>query len=228
MRAAVAELFGMVEENPARARLCVVEALAGGVRTTASRETLLRTSATALETRYRLDTGVEMPEQLAGQVATAAVAGLVHSRLVAPGVEGWNALVGRAMYAIVLPYLGPGAAREELERPPPPARDPAGARPSVVHGSAGFRMTYRTLRVLQAVAEHPGRSNREVAARAGAVDPGQISKLLGRLERAGIVQNGAPRSAENGGGQRGRPTPNEWLLTQSGEALLGIHREPRR
>ena len=47
-----------------------------------------------------------------------------------------------------------------------------------------MRLTYRTVRVLGAVGEHPGASNREIAERAGISDQGQISKLLyapGRL-----------------------------------------------
>ncbi len=47
-----------------------------------------------------------------------------------------------------------------------------------------MRLTYRTARVLEGVAEQPGASNRMVADYAGVIDPGQISKLLARLERA--------------------------------------------
>jgi len=54
-------------------------------------------------------------------------------------------------------------------------------------------MTYRTGRVLAAIAELGGRgsdpSNREVAIAAGVLDEGQMSKLLKRLEGLGLIEN---------------------------------------
>ncbi len=41
-----------------------------------------------------------------------------------------------------------------------------------------MRLTYRTARVLMAIAERPGSNNREVGNRGEVVDQGQISKLL--------------------------------------------------
>lgn len=74
-----------------------------------------------------------------------------------------------------------------------------------------MRITYRTLRALSVIGEHPGMSNRAVADRAGVADQGQMSKLLARLERLGLVRNAA----------EGYPTgvPNEWCLTSRGEEV---------
>ena len=71
-----------------------------------------------------------------------------------------------------------------------------------------MRLTYRTARVLACIAQQPGASNRAVAERAGVTDPGQISKLLRRLEGLGLVVN------TGGGHQSG--TPNVWELTLLG------------
>ena len=71
-----------------------------------------------------------------------------------------------------------------------------------------MRLTYRTARVLQCIAELPGASNREVAESAGVTDPGQISKLLRRLERLGLTAN-------TGGGHLSGE-PNAWKLTPLG------------
>jgi hypothetical protein len=75
-----------------------------------------------------------------------------------------------------------------------------------------MRLTYRTTRVLECIAELGGRgsapSNREVAQSAGVADPGQISKLLRRLERLGLTVN------TGGGHQSGEP--NAWKLTPLG------------
>ena len=64
----------------------------------------------------------------------------------------------------------------------------------------GIQPTYRTLRVLAAIATHPGASNREVADFAGVLDEGQISKLLKRLESLGLIENtgeGQPKGKPN-------------------------------
>ena len=71
-----------------------------------------------------------------------------------------------------------------------------------------MRLTYRTALVLQCIAERPLASNRLVASSAGVADPGQISKLLRRLERLGLAVN------TGGGHQSGEP--NAWKLTALG------------
>jgi DNA-binding MarR family transcriptional regulator len=125
-------------------------------------------------------------------------------------------LLPELMSMIALPYLGAEAATAELERelPPLPAslvREPG---PIAVPASeqVGARLTYRTVRVLRAIAELPAGSNRDVAERAGIVDQGQISKILTRLEYQGLVVN-------RGGTGPARGAPNSWWLTERGEQL---------
>ena len=80
-----------------------------------------------------------------------------------------------------------------------------------------MRLTYRTLRVLAAIADHPRASNREIADGAEVADQGQISKLLSRLESLGLIHN-------HGAGQPSG-APNAWNLTPRGEEIhlaLGI------
>jgi DNA-binding IclR family transcriptional regulator len=73
------------------------------------------------------------------------------------------------------------------------------------------RLTYRTMRVIQAVAEQPGASNYEISRRAGVSDQGQISKLLGRLARLGLLAN-------TGDGQA-KGLANAWRLTSRGRQV---------
>ncbi len=139
-------------------------------------------------------------------------------------------LLGELMALVVLPYLGPQVAREERARPAPaePAPAPAPAPlPVPAPGSkrggrylpldpeqpraSSLRMTYRTALVLEAIARAPGVSNLDVAHHAQVNDQGQISKLLSRLERHGLVQN-------TGRGQT-QGAPNEWRLTPAGQKL---------
>ena len=139
-------------------------------------------------------------------------------------------LFGVLMNLILLPYLGPSAARRELTRPVPKVQ--TGTESLHPGGTSGdgagggrvgiprYRLTYRTARVLTAIAESPGASNREVAARAGVVDQGQISKLLGRLLRLGLIANTGESSA--------RGAPNAWRLTELGERVEQRCRRPLR
>ena len=73
-----------------------------------------------------------------------------------------------------------------------------------------LRLTYRTLRVLGAIAERPGASNREVAHAAGITDQGQFSRVLARLQSSGLIVNESEGSVG---------TPNAWLLSPEGEAI---------
>ena len=122
-------------------------------------------------------------------------------------------LTGPLMSMIVLPYLGSAAARRELARPVP-----RGTRTTRVVGpdplrELGMRLTYRTVRVLMAVAAQPGGSNRQVADESGIGDQGQISKLLARLHGLGLIENtGAPTM---------RGAPNSWVLTDRGWEVQG-------
>jgi AcrR family transcriptional regulator len=134
----------------------------------------------------------------------------------APLSELLNPLMG----VIVLPYLGQAAARRELDHPAPrtPARAPGIAKakaeaPTSANPLAGLnmRVTYRTLQVLAVIANTPGASNRQVADGAGVHDQGQISKLLTRLERLGLVRNTGPGQPQG--------APNAWTLTSQGQQV---------
>jgi hypothetical protein len=120
-------------------------------------------------------------------------------------------LFGSLAGIIVLPYLGASVARREMVRPAPPPRSLRPAPGGEGAGASTKRLTYRTTRVLRAIGDYPGASNREVAERAGVVDQGQISKLLGRLEAQGLI--------EKIGEARTRGAPNSWALTERGESL---------
>ncbi len=74
-----------------------------------------------------------------------------------------------------------------------------------------MRLTYRTLMVLSVIAAEPGASNRRVGEAAGAHDQGQISKLLARLSKLGLIHN------SSAGQPRGEP--NSWTLTPRGHEV---------
>jgi AcrR family transcriptional regulator/DNA-binding MarR family transcriptional regulator len=130
-------------------------------------------------------------------------------------VDSLMSLLAPLMGIVVLPYMGQAAARREASRPVPerersaaPNRDPL--------RELDMRLTYRTVRTLLAIAAEPGASNRAVADVAGIADPGQISKLLTRLEHLQLIHN---HSAEH---PRGRP--NSWTLTDKGRQVADSFR----
>ena len=142
-----------------------------------------------------------------------------------PAHEPLTGMFGELMSLITLPYLGSAISRSERSRPLPPLPDtvtaqtttlPPGehAQASVEHdplADVPMRLTYRTARVLEAIALAPGASNRVVAERAGIVDQGQVSKLLARLQRLGLLTNTGEGHTHG--------EPNAWTLTPRGALL---------
>jgi AcrR family transcriptional regulator len=163
---------------------------------------------------------------LLAEGVVGGVLAILHERVRA-GERSLLELCPQLMAMIVLPYLGAAAARRELERPAP--QRPAGM--ALARGDAGaggargaapgspldglpMRLTYRTVSVLRAIAAAPASSNRAIGHAAGVSDQGQISKLLSRLRRLGLVSNDvAPRA---------RGEANSWTLTARGAELVAV------
>ncbi len=234
-----AGLLGMLEfleDEPDMGRLCIVETLGAGARVHERRLTVLDALIGAVdEGRTQSRAAARLPP-LTSEGVVGGVLSVLHSRLLAraPAVSsgapsdgssdevsgnGGGSLLGLCgalMGMIVLPYLGPAAAAKENARPTPER----GTRPRGMSSDPlrdlEMRLTYRTVRVLLAISSGPLASNREVGVAAGIEDQGQISKLLSRLEKLGLIEN-------SGGGQV-RGAPNAWTLTKRGvevEQLVG-------
>jgi AcrR family transcriptional regulator len=212
IRAALLALLGFFDEQPRIARLLVVEWLAAGPRALERRRRLVERIADALdEGRTSAQRGGAALPRLTAEGVVGAVASVLHARIVAPEADAsLSELANPLMSIVVLPYLGPAAARRELERALPARtlepNNGDGAPEEVLKGLK-MRLTYRTIRVLGAVAANPGGSNRTIARAAGVDDQGQISKLLMRLRKLGLVENReAPIKGE----------PNAWTLSLQG------------
>ena len=201
------------DREPALARVCLVESRRGG-------GTVLDYRQQTIEALARIvDQGTgEAP--LANDTVSVTAHGVIggilevlYSRLLKTPDQSLRDLLGELMGMIVLPYRGPAAAQREQARPLPVTLEPAKPRdpetevkdtedPMVLP----MRLTYRTASVLQALAEHPGQSNRQVANRVGIADQGQASKLLSRLSQLGLLTNSGKTKGER----------NEWVLTPTG------------
>lgn len=208
-------LLERLDGDPGVARLCVIETLRAGPAVLERRLRVLEELATIVDQgRSEARTNYGPPPLTAEGIVGGALS-VIHARLLErtesdsgrPLVE----LTGPLMAMIVHPYLGPAAARAELERPAPRARH---SEPHVsVDPFKGLpiRFTYRTARVLATIATTPGASNRHIADHSGISDEGQISRLLGRLSKCELV--------ENQGGGRIKGEPNAWQLTPRGHTI---------
>ncbi len=215
VKAGLAVFLRFLEREPQLGRLLVVHSMGGGAEVLERRAAILEELAAAVDAGRQEAPPDRQPSPLIAEGVVGAVLAILQNRLQSERSERPIELFGSLVSMIVLPYLGAGAARRELLRPPPRIRSGS----SAVAAGAGeggpaprVRLTYRTRRVLRSIGDYPGASNREVAERAGIVDQGQVSKLLGRLEAIGLI--------ERLGERRSRGAPNAWRLSERGERLL--------
>jgi AcrR family transcriptional regulator/DNA-binding MarR family transcriptional regulator len=227
VRAGLGALLAFLDEEPDVGRLCIVETLGAGSRALERRARILEALIAAIDHgRDEARRGID-PPPLTAEGTVGAVLAVIHARLLehpvhprangsrpakAAGRPSLSGLSNPLMGMIALPYLGQAAAQRELSRPvsrrrarhpDPPRLDPL--------RDLDMRLTYRTVRVLVAIAAHPGASNRQIAETAGVGDQGQISKLLSRLSHLGLIANTGPGHAHG--------EPNAWTLTAKGREI---------
>jgi AcrR family transcriptional regulator/DNA-binding MarR family transcriptional regulator len=212
-------ILSFFDREPVLARVCVVQALRGSQAVLERREQILAGLAVVVdEGRDESPRGGECPPLTAEGLVGAGFS-LVYARLLRGEREPLTGLSGDIMGMVVLPYMGPAAARKEQSlgvsagAVRPAAKAPSKAVKAESDPLAGIpmRLTYRTVRVLEVIAREPGVSNRGVGERAGVSDQGQISKLLARLERLGL--------ASNTGEGHTKGEPNAWTLTPTGRQV---------
>jgi hypothetical protein len=214
----LSELLAFFDEQPHMARLLIVEWLASGPRALERRRQVLDTIAGGIDEGRLSRSGATPPPELAAEAVVGSVVSVLHGRLTSSEPpEQLLEMLNPLMSIIVLPYLGTVAARKELgwKLPKPSSDNGARGAPEDPLKGLDMRITYRTMRVLAAVASQPGSSNRTIARAAGIDDQGQISRLLMRLRKLGLLENnGHPAKGE----------ANAWYLTVKGrkvDALLG-------
>jgi AcrR family transcriptional regulator len=227
IRAALAALLGFLEYEPTIGSLVFVDALAAGSRVLEHRARVLEKLGEVIEEGQSQARARRVPPRLTGEGVVGGVFAVIHARLIQRRGARLIALVGPLMGVIVLPYLGPAAAAKECERSAPrlgslPKRTTAEPHPAngLLASLKLLPPTYRTLRVLRAIAEQPGACNRELADAAGIANKGQISKLLSRLQNFELIHNS---------GKKQLGDPHEWRLTARGEEVeRAIRVQPKR
>lgn len=230
IRAGLWALLRWLDEDPATARLCIVESLAAGPRVLERRAVVLRALVQAIDGGRNAQgargggarrKAATLPP-LTAEGVVGAVLSVIHTRLCAPEPQPVTGLLGELMGVVVLPYLGRAAAEKELNRPAPQIQTPTHPVSRDPLDGLEMRITYRTVRVLMTIAEHPDASNRLVASEAGIGDQGQVSKLLARLEHLGLVHNRGIGPVKG--------APNAWQLTARGrhvEQAIRVQTTPR-
>jgi len=210
-RAALVALLSFFDAERGTAQLLIVGSLGAGPRAFERRASVFAQLVAAVdEGRGGSSAATELPPLTAEGVVGGALS-VIHARLLSTEPVDLLELASPLMGMIVLPYLGAAAARRELTRPLPERSVVSKHMPADPLRDIGMRLTYRTMRVLMAVASNPACSNRGLALAADVHDQGQISKLLTRLRKLGLI--------ENGPGGLGRGAPNAWVLTDRGRAV---------
>jgi AcrR family transcriptional regulator len=211
VRDSLAALLELCRREPALARFWVVESLAGDAVLRARRAEVVHALSLALDEGRRTVRSADEPAPLTAEAAVGGALAVVHARMVRPEPDPLAELAGPLLAVILQPYLGVQAARRWLLPVEPPLASPASRPLDPVRYAGRMRLTYRTMRVLGAIAAHPGATNREIARAAGIRDEGQISRLLSRLARSGLLENATDAAA--------RARPNAWRLTPEGKRL---------
>src|ERR1700722_12111550 len=208
IRAGLLALLEQFDEHPELARMCVVETLRAGPEVLRRRCRVIEALVAVVDKGRAVAESEPLPLTAEGVVGGAL--SVLHARLLENGgplVELANPLTAM----ILPPYVGSLAARGELDRPPPHGLAAASEMLRDPFKDLSIRFTYRTARVMATIAAEPGASNRLIAESSGISDEGQMSRLLRRLDGAGLI--------ENRGEGHVRGEPNAWQLTPRGQAI---------
>jgi len=218
LRGALTTLLVFLDSEPLHARVWLVEVLAAGSWALERRERNISRLTSVIVSAWTIPDGWQ-PPPLAAEGVMTAILGVLHNHLVARSPEPLICLLGPLMGVIMRPYVDRQTVTREIARgdalseeiragrawPLPTSLRSAVELPAAV-AHPGAR---RARRCLLYVAENPGASNREIATGIGVSHLGQVSTLLARLAKVGLLDK-----------RSGRPGhPNAWRVTRPGEQV---------
>jgi len=200
MRAVLAAMLDFFDEEPALARVCLVEMGAASPVVREHREQIM--AAFAGMVLAGIDIEVTHPSPLAAEGTYASVVGIVNARLNDPGREPLIELLGPLMGMIVAPFMDEAKVSEEIERGNELVRELLAERArraeaADAEGAAGASTAipaalhdpraHRARECLRYVVAQTGRghdpSNREIGEAIGVSHRGQLAALLSHLSR---------------------------------------------
>jgi len=115
VRKGLATLVEIFSREPELARAALVEVAAAGAEARQRHWDAVARLTAYLDTGRRLDGGEELPEHIS-TMAVGAVSGLIFDELVAGRTEQLPDLMPDLLFAMLVPYIGPTAAAEEMRR----------------------------------------------------------------------------------------------------------------
>ena len=233
VRGALAGLLTLFDEEPTFARFCIVESLTAGPWALERREQCVA-GVTEMILGHPDTLFPDEPHQFASEGVMASLLVVIQNQLLANRSELLIGLLEPLTRLAVTPYLDAAAAAEQVERSKalleqtlsrredtselPGNREARGNREVTVPDLLLDPRAHRARECVLYLSEHPGASNRQIARGVGIAGDTQISTILSRLRKAGVLSKD---SAKPGG-------PNAWKLTAHGllvaRRLLGHDR----
>ncbi len=224
--AGLAALLSFLDSDPPLARICLVEALAAGPAVLEYRARELEVLKHMVDDVAGPVTAERRASLLGAEAVVASVAGILHTRLVRGEAPPFIDLLAPLVGVVLAPYLDAETIARQVhraerlarsiseERASHPPRPPASV--AIRHGLSNPGAHRARLCVLD-LADHPGASNRAVGERIGVSHAGQMSGVLARLARKGLLvkRSGGPGHA------------NAWSLTPEGELVVQALRQIR-
>jgi AcrR family transcriptional regulator len=215
VRAALASLLTLFDDEPLLARVWLVETHAAGSWALEHRDRSVAALTAMITERWPLPAGTTV-SPLAAACVMESVLGIIHSRLLAKNEEPLVTLLGPLMGFIGSVYTGGRAAAAQMEQAEAQAQSLLSGRRARSDGDRAHEVevpralrdprAHRARACLSHLAESPEASNADVARAVGIQRREQISRLLARLHALGLL---AKRPARPGGS-------NTWLLTPYG------------
>jgi AcrR family transcriptional regulator len=216
-------LLVLLDSEPALARVCLIDALAGPPAALEHRAQLLQPLIALVDEARETLPSEEQPPPVTAEATVAAVAGILHARLAACQAPPFIDMLGELAALVVAPYLGLREAEEAagigIERSKAIARERSASPPHLrvaVPSQLHHARARRARACVLFLADHPGASNQQIAKGIGIKHVGQTSTLLARLEGIELLTKRA--------GGAGRP--NAWVLSPRGEAIVRSLRRP--
>ena len=217
MRAGLVALLGFLDDEPERGRV----PLAGpaGSESQGRVQSVLAGLLAQRSSEKVTAAGYAPAPGLTDELVLGGIFSVIRQRVLEPSGRPLVQLAPSLMAFIVMSYIerrvddgeGAGSSARLAGAHPGGSLQIASSEP-LERAGLPIRTTYRTSRVLQAISSAPRSSNREIAQAAGLSDEGQTSKLLGRLERRGLIENVGLGAACG--------EPNAWLLTAYGRDVV--------
>ncbi|HET6570431.1 MAG TPA: TetR/AcrR family transcriptional regulator [Solirubrobacterales bacterium] len=115
MRAGLSAVVEMFALDPELARTAIVEVAAAGADARQRHWDAISRLTEFLADGERLADGRELPANI-GLMAAGAVSGLIFDELLTGRAERLPELLPDLLFAMLVPYIGPGAATEEMRR----------------------------------------------------------------------------------------------------------------